>query len=131
MDMSKRLGAPMVNRDSIRLALHGHRYLAKPEPYIKAISRTMIEALFIAGHDIIICDETNYSQAARDALKSPDWTTWWLEVPTSPEVCKERAFATGQPDLIAVIDEMWARREPLSTSDNPRIMDWRLFMEKC
>jgi predicted kinase len=115
--LSKALGAPVVNRDTIRLALHGHAYLAKAEPFVKAISNVMIESLFLYGYPKVICDETCYSQAARDALKSPRWDTYFYEVPTSPDVCKERAIATDQAYLLPVIDEMWSRREPLADGD--------------
>lgn len=112
-----RLGAPIVRRDAIRLALHGQRYQAEAEPMVKAMSLYMIKSLFLAGHPIVICDETNYSKAAREALWSPDWTTAFYEVPTPAEVCKERAIATGQEDLIKVIDDMVARYEPLDGYD--------------
>ena len=109
--------APVVRRDDIRLALHNQRYQAKAEPFIKAISDVMIRSLFLSGHEVVICDETNYSRVARDYHKSDDWRTVFYEMPTSPEVCKQRAVATGQPDLIPVIDGMWARREPLGDDE--------------
>lgn len=115
--LSKQWHAPVVRRDDIRLALHGQRYQSKAEPFVKAISDVMIRSLFLSGHEVVICDETNYSRAARDYHKSNDWRTVFYEVPTSPEVCKERAVATGQPDLIPVIDQMWERREPLGEDE--------------
>jgi large subunit ribosomal protein L2 len=39
--------------------------------------------------------------------------------PTLAEVCIERAVATGQPDLIPIIDAMAARYDPLG-EDEPR-----------
>lgn len=111
--LSLLLGAPVVRRDAIRLALHGQRYLTDAEPMVKAFGLYMTKALFLAGHEVVICDETNYSKAAREALKSDLWDVEFLVVNTSPEVCKARAVATGQSDLIPVIDEMWARYEPL------------------
>lgn len=111
--LRRRLGAPVVRRDAIRLALHGQRYLSEAEPMVKALSTYMIASLFEAGHEVIICDETNVSMAARKALSQGPWLTIFYPVDTSPEVCKERAIATGQPDLIPVIDEMHKRYEPL------------------
>jgi tRNA uridine 5-carbamoylmethylation protein Kti12 len=115
--LMKKHSAPVVRRDDIRLALHNQRYQSKAEPFVKAISDVMIRSLFLSGHDTVICDETNYSRAARDYHKSPDWKTVFYEIGTSPEVCKERAIATGQPDLIPVIDAMYARREPLGEDE--------------
>lgn len=109
--------APVVRRDDIRLALHGQRYAAVAEPFVKAISDIMIRSLFLSGHKTVICDETNYSRAARDYHKSDKWQTVFYEVPTSPEVCKERAVWTQQLDLLPVIDGMYARREPLGNDE--------------
>ncbi len=114
--------APVVRRDDIRLALHNQRYQSKAEPFVKAISDVMIRSLFLSGHDTVICDETNYSRAARDYHRSPDWKTVFYEVPTSPEVCKSRAIQTGQADLVPVIDAMYARKEDLG-ADEERYAD--------
>jgi tRNA uridine 5-carbamoylmethylation protein Kti12 len=108
---------PIVRRDDIRLALHGQRYAQQAEPFVKAISDVMIKSLFLSGYKTIICDETNYSRAARDYHKNEKWKTVFYELATSPEICKERAVATGQSDLIPVIDEMFARYEPLGADE--------------
>ena len=115
--LSRELGAPIVRRDAIRLALHGMRFKDEAEPMVKVMSLYMIRSLFIAGHDIVICDETNYSRAARNSLRSAHWDTIWYPVLTDPEVCKERAAATNQLDLIPIIEEMAARYEPLGPGD--------------
>jgi hypothetical protein len=111
------LHAPVVRRDDIRLALHGQRYVGLAEPMVRAISGVMIRSLFLSGHDIVVCDETHYSRAARDFNKSPSWNTVFYEVTTSPEICKERAILTNQRDLIPVIDEMYSRYEPLGDDE--------------
>jgi predicted kinase len=115
--LRKLLGAPVVKADAVRLALHGQRYQALAESFVKAIRMTMVRALFEAGHDIVLYDETNFSRAARDSMKSDKWETRYVHVPTSPEICKERAIATGQPDLLPVIDAMHARYEPLGDDE--------------
>jgi tRNA uridine 5-carbamoylmethylation protein Kti12 len=116
-ELMKKHNAPVVRRDDIRLALHGMRYQKAAEPFVKAISDVMIRSLFLSGHNTVICDETNYSRAARDYHKSKDWKTVFYPVLTSPEICKERAIATEQPDLVSVIDEMYARYEPLGKDE--------------
>jgi predicted kinase len=115
--LGRSLGAPIVCRDSIRLALHGKRFEALAEPMVKAISQVMIRSLFLRGHETVICDETNYSRAARDFLKAPDWDTVFYVVNTPPKVCKDRAILTEQPDLVDVIDEMSGRFEPLGDDE--------------
>jgi len=112
----------VVNADSVRLALHGQRYQALAEPFVFAIREVMVRSLFNAGHDLVVYDETNYSRATRDRMKSKDWDNVYLVVDTSPEVCKERAIATGQPDLLPVIDSMFARYQPLG-EDETRITE--------
>lgn len=108
------LGCPIVRRDAIRLALHGERFQIEAEPMVKAMSVYMIRSLFLAGHTTVICDETNFSRAARDAVTSKDWNTEFYYVGTTRAVCKERAVATGQPDLVQVIEDMANRWEPFS-----------------
>lgn len=116
-ELMKKHSAPVVRRDDIRLALHGQRYFSKAEPFVKAISDVMIRSLFLSGHNIIICDETNYSRAARDFHKATGWRTVFYEVDTPPEICKHRAVDTEQLDLIPVIDDMYKRKEPLGDDE--------------
>lgn len=127
--LSEKHHAPIVRRDDIRLALHGQRYASLAEPFVKAISIVMIRSLFLSGHKIVICDETNYSRAARDFNKSDKWHTVFYEVPTPPDICKQRAIATGQPDLLSVIDEMSNRREQLG-NDEQRYEDYFLLSDE-
>jgi tRNA uridine 5-carbamoylmethylation protein Kti12 len=107
--LSKALGAPIVSRDALRLAVHGQRYEGAAEPLIRALDIYMVRALFGAGHETVIVDETNYSPEARAHLEDPNWEIQWYPVLTHPDLCKERAKATNQPDLLPVIDEMFTR----------------------
>lgn len=116
-ELMKKWSAPVVRRDDIRLALHGMRYASPAEPFVKAISDVMIRSLFLSGHKVVICDETNYSRTARDYHKSPEWRTVFYEVGTTWETCCERAINTGQQDLVPVIKSMWERRQPLETDE--------------
>lgn len=115
--LAKELSAPIVCRDSIRLALHGHRWLAEYEDEVKKISRIMIKSLFLRGSEVVICDETNYSRAAREALRDELWDIEWFPVQTPADICCERAIQTDQPDLVEVINEMNSRYEPLGDMD--------------
>lgn len=115
--LSKALGAPIVSRDALRLAISGQRYCLPAEPLVKATGLYMIRALFLAGHDLVLYDETNYSKAAREALKDDRWQIAWLEVDADPDTCKQRAVATGQEDLIPIIDGMFKRFEPLEAGE--------------
>jgi len=116
-NLAKEFNAPVVRKDDIRLALHGQRYEALAEDFIRAIAKVMVRSLFLSGSEVVIADETHFSQAARDHMKDPAWDTKFYLVLTHPDVCKERAIATNQEDLIPVIDGMMDRWEPLSTED--------------
>lgn len=116
-DLAVSLGAPIVRRDAIRLALTGQRFQILAEPMVKAVSAAMLRSLIISGHQTVIVDETNYSRAARDFLKDPMWDVVFYEIHTSPEVCCQRAVMTGQQDLMPVIRSMFSRYEPLGDDE--------------
>lgn len=116
-NLAQKIHAPVVNRDSIRLALTGQRYQIVSEHFVKAITEIMVRTLFLSGHNVIIYDETNWSRAARDTYKSDQWRTVFYEVDTPPDVCIERAKVTDQLDIIPVIQAMWERREPLGADE--------------
>lgn len=116
-ELSKELHAPIVRKDDIRLALHGQRYEALAEDFIRAIAKVMVRSLFLSGSEVVIADETHFSQAARNHMKDPMWDTKFYLVLTHPDVCKERAINTDQADLLPIIDGMMQRWQPLSTED--------------
>lgn len=115
--LAKELGAPIVCKDSIRLAMHGKRYEGLAEDWIRAFAKTMIRALFLRGHRVVIADETHYSKAARNHIKDPLWQIQWFPVQTPADICCERAINTDQKDLIPIINEMNSRYEPLEDTD--------------
>lgn len=56
------LHAPVVERDAIRLALHGQPYIAVAEPMVKVLDDLFIRTLFHTGYTTVIVDETNFSK---------------------------------------------------------------------
>lgn len=124
--LSKEWRAPIVKKDDIRLALHGQIYKSEAEPMVRAISKIMIHSLFLSGHEVVIADETHYSRVARDFVKDGPWRTAFYLVPTSVEICKERAIATGHTHLLPVLDNMVARWEPLGEDElKYESLEWR------
>ena len=123
-ELSKELSAPIVNKDSVRIGLHGHVYIPESEPMVRAITKIMIAALFGAGHEIVIADETHYSRAARDFVADGPWETKFLVVDTPAETCIQRATDTQQPWLLKVIPDMVRRYEPLG-EDEQTYKGWR------
>lgn len=115
--LARASGLPIVNPDSIRLALHGQAFNPAAEPMVWTLARYMVEALFYAGHQHVVLDATNVTRRRRAAWRSPDWVTEFAEVMTSKRVCAQRASDNGQVDLIAVIDRMARDFEPVAPEE--------------
>jgi predicted kinase len=100
-------GWPIVNPDSIRLALHGKRFYGPAEPMVWAIAAVMVEALRLAGHAVIVVDATNVSAKRRDEWERRYQGAVELKViDTTPEECIRRARAEGDDEIIPVIERM-------------------------
>jgi len=111
---------PIVNPDSIRLALHGQRYIQLAEPFVWAIATVMVRALFLAGADKVILDATNTTYARRNAWKSDDWQTWFKVIPTSKQECLNRAAAEGDTYIPPIIERQAMQFEPLTEDEAER-----------
>lgn len=59
--IARTLNIPIVNRDAIRISVHGEAYIQKAEPIVTVIEDTMVESLFRAGHDQIVIDACHTS----------------------------------------------------------------------
>lgn len=110
---------PIVNPDAIRLALHGQRFIAEAEPYVWAIAKTMVKALFLAGHKVVVLDATNNTVKRRQEWVSKEWATYFKHIDTSAQVCIERADEEDDHDIMPVIERMASQYEPL-TDDEKR-----------
>lgn len=108
---------PIVNLDSIRLALHGSRFIQSAEPHVAAISRTMVSALFFAGHPTVIFDATNVARHRRNVWASPRWKLRFALVGTSPAECIRRAELENDQDIIPVIRRMANEWEDLTPEE--------------
>jgi predicted kinase len=106
---------PIVNPDSVRLAIHGQAFNSHAEPFVWAVVHCMINALFLAGHETIILDATNVTRKRRDAFQSDDWVTLFKLFDTDKEICLERA--QNNPELIPVIERMAENFEPLGQDE--------------
>lgn len=88
----------IVNSDNVRLALYGSRYLRLPEPYVHAITETMVRAHLLAGCEVL-CDETNTTISSIRKWLSIDPDSEAIFIDTSKEICIERAYSSGHTDL--------------------------------
>ncbi len=99
-------GHPVVNRDAIRLALHGEPYLQRAELMISSIETYMIRSLFAAGHDTIIIDSTNLRKRYVDRWESSEWEIELMFISTPAHICIERAVNDEKPELIPIFKAM-------------------------
>lgn len=108
-ELSKQLNAPIVNPDSVRLAIHGHAYIQSAENFVWATTKAMVHSLFLAGHDTVIIDACNNIKKWRDEWRYGPWEIVFEVVNTPVEVCLERCAAqVNEPDLS---EEGMKRRE--------------------
>ena len=119
-----RQGFPVVGPDAIRLAIHGRRFWAPAETQVWAVTDLMIRSMFLAGHSTVVLDATSIERRHRDERRcrtrddtQPSWKTEFIVFDASAEVCKQRALATGMPDLVDVIEMMAARFDPLGLGE--------------
>lgn len=103
---------PIVNPDSVRLAIHGERFIAVAEPYVWATVRAMVRALFLAGHDKVILDACNNSRKRRDEWRTDEWATFFKYFDAPASVCKGRAFQAEDKGIIPIIERMAEKFEP-------------------
>jgi len=103
---ARKQGHPIVNPDSIRLALYGQPFIEETESMVWVIARYMVRALFLAGHDIVILDATNITRERRDFWESEDWNCSNYYFKTSIRACIERAVKDNREDLIPIIKKM-------------------------
>lgn len=103
-------GYPIVNRDSIRLALHGQPYIQDAESMVTAIEDYMVDSLFLAGHDIVSIDACHTSEKRQDRwidhAKQKGYKIIWICFRAPEDVCIGRAIKDGREDLVPVIERM-------------------------
>ena len=116
---AKQQGRPIVNPDSIRMAIHGHPFIRLAEPLVWAIAKVMVRALFSAGHNTVILDATNTTKARRDEWRSSEWTCCFCQLGNEEmrEACIDRAIASGKDYLVDVTEEMADTWESVSPEE--------------
>lgn len=114
---------PIVNPDAIRLALHGQRFVKESEPMVWALARYMVEALFIAGHNIVILDATNTTKTRRSEWISRKWKRVFEIIPTTAETCIERANNAEDFYIIPIIEKMRDQYEEVTQDE---LLSWEV-----
>ena len=119
---AKKQNLPIVNPDSIRLALHGNAFTGEAERMVWTQAHYMVKALFLAGHDVVILDATNTTKKRRDEWKSKEWDTYFKVFKTPESICVERAFDDDSGLLIPIIRHMNENQEPLTEDEKPLVL---------
>ena len=116
------MNMPIVNPDSIRLALHGQRFIEESEPMVWAMAKYMVAALFEAGHDDVVLDTTNTTVKRRDEWIDKRWVRKMVVMPATKETCIERANALDDAYILPIIEKMAAQFEPYDWANED--MEW-------
>lgn len=108
-----RQGLPIVNRDAIRLALHGQEFISDSEDMVTAIETYMVKSLFLAGHDKVIVDATHISDKRRQRWRNEEWDIFYKTFDTSKAECIKRALDDDRENLVPIIEKMHEQFEPV------------------
>lgn len=101
--------------DDIRLALHGQPFIGLTEPYVWAITETMVRALLIGGHKVVL-DAANSMRKRRDpwARLAQEFhlpfSIYWIQTPL--DICLQRNKGREELLPLAVIERMHRQFEP-------------------
>jgi predicted kinase len=118
-------GVPVVNPDSVRLALHGQPFIPSAETMIWALAKYAVKSLFEVGHRVVAVDATNTTEHARNNWKSIQWSRNIVYFQTSKEECIRRAVASDKEYLCDVIENM---HEQLTIPSSDELSDDERFM---
>ena len=107
---SRKQNCPIVNPDSIRLALYGGTFKEEAEPMVWSMALYMVRALFYAGHSKIILDATNITKERRVFWENEFWDVEYHYLNTPKDICIERARREGNETLVPIIEKMEEER---------------------
>lgn len=112
---------PIVNPDSIRIALHGQRFIGEAEPMVWAMAKYMVAALFEAGHDDVVLDATNTTVKRRDEWVDERWRRMFIPMAADETECLARAARLNDSYIVPIIEKMAAQYEPPTSGE---IREW-------
>jgi len=116
-------GYPIVCPDSIRLSLHGSRFVWQAEPFVWSIAKVMVASLFESGHENVVLDGCFISKKRRaewNPCNGPEAklvSTVFIPIETSLTTCLERAAGADDAPIVPVIERMSSEFEPLGSGE--------------
>jgi len=118
LELSEEYGSPVVNPDSVRLALHGQAFVASAEGVVWAHVYLMVNSLFLAGHEEVIIDACNNTRKRRKAFiyQCLPNKVEYVAIQTPVDVCKDR-LTDQNAGLGSVIDRMSEQHEPVGEEE--------------
>lgn len=108
---------PIVSPDSIRIARRQMTDAPK-EPWVWAVAYTMVESLFLSGHDVVLFDSCAWTLRSRDELRKRRWDCKFKFLDTSLDICISRA---DNPKLVDIVLRMHKNIQPLGLEENVHI----------
>ena len=112
-------GFTIVNPNNIRLALHGQRFIKSAEPLVWAITETMVRALLLNNHNVIL-NSTNINKQLRsnwiNLAKEFDLnlTAYVMDIPYEECIRKNSELSRVYE---SVINMMYSQYEEPDTSE--------------
>lgn len=121
-------GFPIVNRDAIRMSLHGKRYDANLEDEVTKIEDLMVSSLRLSGHDKIIIDACHLKVKRLDRWMAQGYHVYSQFVLTPLEECHRRAILSGDSEIKIVINRMASESDMVDyhvNRENPIVLNTR------
>jgi hypothetical protein len=117
--LSRVHGAPLVCPDEVRLVIHGTEFRRGAESFVWGTVKSIVPALFNAGHRIVIVDACNINRFARDSWKSDSWKRVFFDLThVGKELCLRRAReGSASEGLIEAIERMALELVPIEEDE--------------
>lgn len=82
-----------------------------------AVAKTMVRALFMAGHEVVVLDATNTTRARRSEWCGQGWFTRFRTMAVDKEECIRRAANHGDTHILPIIESMAGKFEPVEAGE--------------
>ncbi len=121
---ARKQGVPVVSMDAVRMAMHGKPFIPEAESWVHLQTKTMVKALFYAGHFVVILDACNHTCQSRASwLRINIWRVAFMPFYVTGEICRRRAKANHRDDLVPVIKKMASELEYMYVDEGPTLND--------